>query len=154
MEKTIQKIRQFNRFYMPIFDLLGNRYLGSEYSAAEARVIFEIYENDGCNAAYISKKMNIDKSYLSRIIKKHEKNGCVSRCTSKADARANDLHLTDQGKQMAEEFIEKSNAQIAGVIGPLSAEACEELYRALNIVIDILARRTGVRGEVYENRTL
>lgn len=72
-KEIVYKIREFNRNYMPVFDLLGNKYLGSEYSATEARVLFEIFENDGCNAAYIAEKMNIDKSYLSRIIKNHEK---------------------------------------------------------------------------------
>lgn len=147
MEKTVQKVREFNRFYMPIFNLLGNSYLGSKYSAAEARVFFEIYENDGCNAAYISKKMNIDKSYLSRIIKNLEKNGNVLRCTSEADARANDLHLTEQGRQITEDFIQKSNAQIAEIIGQLEPKAREELYRALSTVMDILGRRTETKGE-------
>lgn len=68
-ENAIYRIRAFNRFYMPTLDLLGNHYLGSEYSATEARVLFEVYEKDGCNAAHIAKVMNIDKSYLSRIIK-------------------------------------------------------------------------------------
>lgn len=79
MNKTIAKIRAFNRFYMPSMNLLGDHYLGSEYSVTEARVFFEIYENEGCNAAHIAQLMNIDKSYLSRIIKKHEKSGYIHR---------------------------------------------------------------------------
>lgn len=64
---------------MPSMNLLGDHYLGSEYSVTEARVFFEIYENEGCNAAHIAQLMNIDKSYLSRIIKKHEKSGYIHR---------------------------------------------------------------------------
>ena len=67
--ESVEKVRAFNRFYMPSMNLLGNHYLGSEYSITEARVFFEIYENEGCNAAHIAQIMNIDKSYLSRIIK-------------------------------------------------------------------------------------
>lgn len=55
-EKLIYRIRAFNRFYMPKLKLLDNHYLNSEYNPTEARVLFEIYENDGCNAAYIAKK--------------------------------------------------------------------------------------------------
>jgi len=40
----ISKVREFNRLYMPTMKLLGNHYLGSEYSVAEARVFFEKYE--------------------------------------------------------------------------------------------------------------
>ena len=71
--KLTSKVREFNRLYMPAMNLLGNHYLGSKYSVTEARVFFEIYENEGCNAAHIAKTMNIDKSYLSRIISCHEK---------------------------------------------------------------------------------
>ena len=42
MKETIAKIRAFNRFYMPSMNLLGEHYLGSEYSVTEARVFFEI----------------------------------------------------------------------------------------------------------------
>ena len=79
MDNVVEKIRAFNRFYMPSMNLLGNRYLGSEYSVTEARIFFEIYENEGCNAAHIAEQMNIDKSYLSRMIKGHEKNGYIRR---------------------------------------------------------------------------
>ena len=69
-QKAVHRIREFNRLYMSSMNLLGNHYLGSEYSVTEARIFFEIYENEGCNAAHIAKAMNIDKSYLSRILKK------------------------------------------------------------------------------------
>ncbi len=31
-------------------------------------MLYEIYTQEGCNAAYIAETMNIDKSYLSKII--------------------------------------------------------------------------------------
>ena len=31
-EKAVQRIREFNRFYMPLLRLLDNHYLGSEYT--------------------------------------------------------------------------------------------------------------------------
>lgn len=137
-EKTVYRIREFNRFYMPALDLLGNHYLGSEYSAAEARVLFEIYENDGCNAAHIAKTMNIDKSYLSRIIKDYEKNGFLVRMASKKDSRAFDIHLTKQGIEKTEYLIKKSNEQIGEIIKPLSEKECTQLISALNTITSIL----------------
>lgn len=77
--ETIYAIRAFNRMYMPSMNLLGNHYLGSEYSVTEARIFFEIYENEGCTATHIAQEMNIDKSYLSRILKNHEKKGYIYR---------------------------------------------------------------------------
>ena len=42
--ESVEKVRAFNRFYMPSMNLLGNHYLGSEYSITEARVFFEIMQ--------------------------------------------------------------------------------------------------------------
>lgn len=140
MNKTIAKIRAFNRFYMPSMNLLGDHYLGSEYSVTEARVFFEIYENEGCNAAHIAQLMNIDKSYLSRIIKKHEKSGYIHRERSAEDSRSYHLFLTDDGKVRAEDFIRKSNEEIAKVIRGLSSEEEQQLTGALETITRLLRK--------------
>ena len=139
-ETTIQKIRAFHRFYMPTFDLLGNHYLGSAYSVTEARVLFEVYHNNGCNASYIAKTMNIDKSYLSRIIKNHEKNGYLYRTMSKEDSRVYHIYLTENGKLLAEDFIQKSNRQIEALIQPLTQDECALLSDALCTVRTLLEK--------------
>lgn len=140
MNKTIAKIRAFNRFYMPSMNLLGDHYLGSEYSVTEARVFFEIYENEGCNAAHIAQLMNIDKSYLSRIIKKHEKSGYIHRERSAEDSRSYHLFLTDDGKDRAEDLIRKSNEEIAKVIRGLSSEEEQQLTGALETITRLLRK--------------
>lgn len=137
-EKAVYRVREFNRFYMSALDLLGNHYLGSEYSPTEARVLFEVYDSDGCNAAYIAKTMNLDKSYLSRIIKSHEKNGYLVRTISKKDSRSYDICLTEKGIERVKDFIRKSNEQIGGIIEPLNAAQCEALINAYNVITNIL----------------
>lgn len=137
-EKVINKVREFNRFYLPRFDLLGNSYLGSEYSATEARILFEVFTNDGCTASSIVKTLNIDKSYLSRIIRGYENKGYLYRTASEKDTRAYDLHLTEKGKERTQDFIEKSNDQIGEKVKALTESECERLISALNTVVDIL----------------
>lgn len=137
-EQTVLRIREFNRFYMPAFDLLGNSYLGSEYSAAEARVLYEIYNHEGCLASDISKTLHIDKSYLSRTIKHHEKQGYLTRTPSKADSRAYELSLTEQGRKRTEDFIRKSNAQIGEKIGDLNLDECRRLMEAFDTITELL----------------
>lgn len=43
----VSKVREFNRFYMPKMNLLGNHYLGSEYSVTEARVFLKYMKMKG-----------------------------------------------------------------------------------------------------------
>lgn len=47
-DRTILKIRKFNRFYLSVMDFYENSYLDSDYSVTESRVLYEIYENEEC----------------------------------------------------------------------------------------------------------
>ena len=141
--KIVQRVRAFNRFYMPSMELLGNHYLGSEYSVTEARIFFEIYENEGCNAAHIAKLMNIDKSYLSRIIISHEKNGYIRRMPSNEDGRSYAIFLTDKGKRRAEEFIHKSDDEIGSIIQNLSEDEEVRLVNAFDTITELLSKAKG-----------
>lgn len=140
---SVEKIRAFNRFYMSSMNLLGNHYLGSEYSGTEARVIFEIYENEGCNAAYIAQIMNIDKSYLSRIIKAYENKGYILKKPSETDRRSCFLFLTTKGKNRTKEFIEESNKEIDNILQELSVEDEQCLMNAMDTIMKLLSKERG-----------
>lgn len=130
--------------------LLGNHYLGSEYSVPEARTFFEIYENEGCNAAHIAQIMNIDKSYLSRIIKGHEKNDYIRRALSREDGRSYLLFLTDKGMEKAEELFAKADEEISDIIGNLSEDECLHLSEAFDMITELLKKgRAAVSNENY-----
>lgn len=138
---VVERLRAFNRFYLPRFDLLGNRYLGSEYSAGEARVLYEIYTQDGCTAASIAREMHLDKGYLSRVIHSHERKGYLRREPSPEDSRAYALHLTEAGRARTEAFIQKANDQAAEAIRGLSQEDCQALLDAFDTVTRLLGGR-------------
>jgi DNA-binding MarR family transcriptional regulator len=146
MSDIVHRIRSFNRFYLPAMNLLGVHYLGSEYSATEARVMFEIYEDEGCNAAHIAEKMKLDKSYLSRIINGYVKKGYIERKASEQDRRCQRLYLTEQGKERTRDFIQKSDADIERIVGQLSPEEEEELKKAFDVITEILSRDKGERS--------
>lgn len=146
MDDIVATIRAFNRFYMPSMNLLGDHYLGSEYSVTQARIFFEIYENEGCTAAHIAQTMNIDKSYLSRIIRSHEKNGYLRREKSPDDGRALRLYLTDEGKRRAEEFIQKSNDEIGSITRDFSPDEKRQLASAFSTITTILGKGSEQHG--------
>lgn len=142
-DTLVNKIRAFNRFYMPAMNLLNNHYLGSEYSVTQARIFFEIYEHEGCTAAHIAQTMNIDKGYLRRILISHERNGYIKRIPSGEDGRSLQLYLTEAGTQRAEEFIQKSNAEIGTIIHSLSSEEMNALADALDTITTLLQKGAG-----------
>ena len=111
-KQTAADIRKFNRFYLPYFHLLTQKYLNSDYSVAEARILYEIFDHDKISARDIVNNLRIDKSYVSRMLKKFEMRGIVERKESEEDARRAVLLLTESGKNITKKLIAESNLQI------------------------------------------
>lgn len=141
MKKSLQTaiaIRKFNRFYLPYFHLLTQKYLNTEYSIAEARILYEIYVNKEISARDIVKNIHIDKSYLSRILKKFESKFLIKRELSEQDSRIVFLSLTAEGEALAKKLIMESNRQIEENIIKLSDKDLDQLSYHLEKIIEIL----------------
>lgn len=147
--KTILKIREFNRFYLSTMDFYENKYLNSDYSMTESRVLYEIYENGKCNADDVVKKLHLDKGYLSRIIKRFENKLILQREKSQTDARFYHIQLTKKGKKVTEALIDEANQGIGNIIQSLSDEECSQLEKSMELIKKIL---TG--GLNHENHNI
>lgn len=73
----ITEIRGFNRFYTNILGLLDQHIIDSGYSLTEARILFEISKTDACTANQLCSVLDVDRSYMSKIINKFEKNELI-----------------------------------------------------------------------------
>lgn len=140
-DRTILKIRKFNRFYLSVMDFYENSYLDSDYSVTESRVLYEIYENEECSAEDIVRQLHLDKGYLSRIIKGFESRQLLHRQKSQTDARLYKIYLTEKGKSITEELIRKSNQGIENIIESLSEKECIQLESAMDTIREMLTER-------------
>lgn len=138
--KTVSEIRKFNRFYTVNMGFLNSDYLDTEYSIAETRILFEIRMLKTCIQSDIVKTLHIDKSYLSRIIKRFYKNGLIEKKASDDDKRAVKIELTEKGNAEAGRLIELTNDHIKSQISRLDPDKCSKLCTALNTVISILGK--------------
>ena len=135
-----QKIREFNRFYTVQMDFLNSGYLGSSYSITETRILFELKTHAGCTQSDIAKKLHIDKSYLSRIIRKFAQKGLVEKSKFDGDRRAEILSLTSLGDTETDHLIELANERISSQISCFSSEECDILFSSLNTILTIYGR--------------
>ena len=139
-DKTINEIRKFNRFYTVSMGFLDSEYLDTKYSIAETRILFEIKVHEKCIQSDVAKILHIDKSYLSRLIKRFYKNGLIEKVKSEEDKRATYISLTKKGNEETERLIELTNNQIKAMIDKLSFDECNKLCDAMNVVISILGK--------------
>lgn len=141
---TVSKLREFNRFYLPAMDLLGDHYLDSEFSVPECRLLHDIYHDRGCSAAVLAKRLRLDKSYLSRLLRRLEKNGLLQRVVSQKDARVHELYLTEEGVRRTEALLALTDERIEASLAPLTASEREALEASFDTLMRILRHCEGV----------
>ncbi len=131
---VITEIRGFNRFYTNILGLLDQHILDSGYSLTESRVIFEISKTECCTANQLCSVLDIDRSYMSRIIRRFENEGLITRNTSSQDSRNMEIHLTEKGNEIFYDLNNRSNEQIEKFISKFNEKEWEDLIHSMRTV--------------------
>ena len=138
----VTAVRRFNRFYTSAIGVLDRHYLGSPYTVAEGRTLFEIATGDGVTPKQVSEITRIDPGYLSRIVGRLERDGMVARQRSAADGRSVELRLTPAGVRMFSGFNLRSAALVEDLIEGLSADERRRLVEAIEIAQALLSRNS------------
>lgn len=136
----IQAIRSFNRNYTKLIGLLDSHLLASGYSLAEARILYEIHTSMPVSASDIILQIDIDKGYLSKVLKRFELNGLIAKEPSPADARMSLLTLTAAGHAVFKGLDAASNQQVKEMIGKLTDEEQDKLSNNMAAISELLFR--------------
>ena len=153
-EAVIEKIRSFNRFYTKILGLVDNKILKTNYSLLEARILFEIFYQSTLSSSDLVRELNIDPSYLSRIVKKFVKNGLLYKNKSPDDSRKQILRLSEKGKN---EFIylqDISNNHIETLLEKISDLDKSCLLDSMDKVRSILSDKGGTEIITMRNHRM
>lgn len=133
-KNIIKRIRQFNRYYTIWLDVMNKGYLGTKISWPESRVLFEIYQNQGINATEICEHLHMDKSYVSRILAKLEKNGSITKKLVLGSKGIKQLYLTKTGVKEAKRIDQNADNQIFEKLKNMEREDCDRLCEAMILI--------------------
>ena len=139
-KEAIHQVRDFSRFYTNIIGLLNNHILHSAYSLPEARVLYELYHLQPCNASQIMDTIKMDKGYLSRILKSFEKKALLTKKRNVEDGRSSRLVLTTRGNREFIRINHASDKQIAALLRQLSRSETKQVIRHMNSLKKILRK--------------
>jgi DNA-binding MarR family transcriptional regulator len=127
VKKTIAQIRTFNRYYTGLMGVLNKHYLNSSLSLAEARILYEIHNNPLCTSKKIISILNIDRGYLSRILKQFYHKKIIAKKHSKDDARVIYLSLTVKGKKIFSRLNKAQDKLIYSLVDTLGVNEQKRL---------------------------
>lgn len=137
--RTIDVIRDFNRFYTRVIGLLDRYLVQSAFNLAEARVMYEISQHDGILAGDILDILGLDKGYLSRILDRFTREKLIQKTKSVLDARAIHIFLTAKGWQAFQSLDWAASKQIKDMLGDLDEDQHKELISAMTQIKTILS---------------
>lgn len=141
-EKSIAVIQDFNRVYASLSGMLDQHIISSKYAVPEVRILFELYTHQSLTASEIINLVQMDKGYVSRILKQFEAKKLIKKKASTNDGRAFHVSLTKSGNSAFEKLNQASTKQITGILEKLSPAEISKLTGSMTAIKKLLAKAT------------
>ena len=141
MQKQVHAIRKFNRFYTNFLGLLNETLMSSPLTLTEGRILYEIDGLTHCRAKELIDILNLDRGYMSRVLKRLERIGLIYRAADPGDKRVRTINLTDDGKLLLQNINRDASQLIGGIVKALSNAERKVLVSAMQDIETILSNR-------------
>jgi len=138
----VAAVRRFNRFYTKQIGVLDEGLLRSPFSLAEVRVLYEIANGKDVSAAHLANELSLDPGYLSRILRRFQKNGLVRRETSVDDARRSLLTLTEKGTRTFATLDTRQEEDVAALLDRVPATKRKSLIDSMRAIEEAFGAQT------------
>ena len=135
---TADAVRRFSRFYTRRLGVLREGLLGSPLSLAEARLLFEINAQGETTAAALCQALDLDPGHVSRLLAKLAGRDLLAKQPSTTDGRQVQVSLTADGAAMLQDINQRSDREVAGLVGRLTATDQDRLVGAMAAIERLL----------------
>lgn len=130
-DPDVTAIRRFNRFYTRTIGALDARFLGTDASLPEARLLFEIATREPVTASVLQDALGMDAGYLSRLVARFATRGWIVRVVRQDDARARDLRLTEAGRAAFAIIDGRQHTAVGDLLDGVTGTSRRDLVEAL-----------------------
>ncbi|MGZ9819710.1 bifunctional helix-turn-helix transcriptional regulator/GNAT family N-acetyltransferase [Peribacillus simplex] len=135
----VSEIRKFNRFYTKVLGLLNQQVYDSPFSLTETRILFEINSKSNCTAKFLQEELDLDRGYVSRILKRYEELDIIYKQKWEEDGRTYFIHLTEKGKTIYHDLETKAEQQVKFLLKNLEMEKQQNLIESMRTIEMILS---------------
>ncbi|MFE6610020.1 GNAT family N-acetyltransferase [Amycolatopsis sp. NPDC057786] len=137
----VATVRAFNRLYTGVIGVLDEGPADAEYSLSEARVIFELAQQDSTQVADLRKRLDLDAGYASRLLARLEGRGLLTRERSDEDARRQIVRLTEDGRKAFTVLDQRSVGRIGSLLGKFGEDEQKRLLGAMDTITSLVGER-------------
>jgi DNA-binding MarR family transcriptional regulator/GNAT superfamily N-acetyltransferase len=111
----IAQIRDVSRAIVREWGFMGGDFAGTDLSPSTVHALIEIDKGE-VTARELGTRLRLEKSSVSRLLRKLVDSGDVLETPSTDDARSKMLSLSPQGRRQVEAVHDFANAQVAGAL--------------------------------------
>lgn len=130
----IADIQGFNKVYQNLLKQIDSAIQKTGYTLTEKDVLFEINKTERCTANILIQQLNIDRSYMSRMIAKFEKHGLIEKTQSQTDSRIRYIRLTEFGQEEINHLSDVQNSHIDAIFNKLSEEDQHTVWQSIVLI--------------------
>jgi DNA-binding MarR family transcriptional regulator len=127
-----------NRISRNIRKIKNQEIAAFSLKGAHISCLYYLYMNDGLTATDICERCEEDKAAISRSLDHLEKNGYLVCDTQNTKRYKSPFSLTDKGREVGKEIIDKINQVLEEVGTGITREERAVFYRSLSIISDSL----------------
>jgi DNA-binding MarR family transcriptional regulator/GNAT superfamily N-acetyltransferase len=143
----IARVRAFNRDYTRRIGVLSEKLLDSPYSLTQVRVMYEIAHRSGVTAGELAEGLDLDRGYLSRMLKGFETRKLLVRTPAPEDGRRQHLRMTPAGMRVFAPLEKRSQEQVRGMLTALDEERRRVLLEAMDMIQNALDKSPSEKSQ-------
>lgn len=130
----IADIQGFNKVYQNLLKQIDSAILETGYTLTEKDVLLEISKTERCTANILIQQLNIDRSYMSRMIAKFEKHGLIEKTQSHTDSRIRYIRLTELGRREINRLSDIQSNHIGAIFNKLSEDDQQTVWQSMILI--------------------
>jgi DNA-binding MarR family transcriptional regulator/GNAT superfamily N-acetyltransferase len=145
----VHAVRAFNRFWTQQIGLLQAGLVDTPWSLTEARVLFELAQQEAVDLADLRGTLQLDAGYLTRIVGRLKEAALVTAERSPDDGRRQVIRLTEQGRAEFGTLDLRSSEATAALLDGLPVADRRRLVAAMRTIEDTLAPQSDGPPRAY-----
>ncbi len=137
------QLRNWRNFFTEFFNKVikdSGKISGYDFSISQFKALAAFREDRVYSMGELSKNASVTMPTMTEMIDNLERESIAERIRDSQDRRVVKVQLTDMGKKLRRQFMDKRRIELKNIFGYLSKEDRNDLMNALAKAYDVLQR--------------